>query len=35
MMGEYMHWPKLYLLLSTTRDEKLSKMIEIWKKKHT
>ena len=29
MMDEFIHWPKSYLLLSTTCDEVLSWMIEI------
>ena len=28
------HWPKSYLLLTTTCDETLSWMIEIWAKLH-
>jgi hypothetical protein len=33
-MDEFIHWPKLYLLLSTTCDEILSRMIEKWMKNH-
>ena len=33
-MDEFIHWPKPYLLLSTTCDEILSRMIEIWMKNH-
>jgi hypothetical protein len=33
MMGEFIHWPKPYLLLSTTCDEIVSWMLEIWMKK--
>ena len=32
MMDEFIHWPKPYLLLSTTGDEILSWMIVIWMK---
>ena len=32
MMDEFIHWPKPYLLLSTTCDDILSWMIEIWMK---
>ena len=34
MMDEFIHWPKPYLLLSTTYDEILLWMIEIWMKIH-
>ena len=34
MMDEFIHWPKPYLLLSTTCDEILSWMIVIWMKNH-
>ena len=34
MMGEFIHWPEPCLLLSATRDEILSWMIEIWMKCH-
>jgi hypothetical protein len=34
MMDEFVHWPKPYLLLSTTCDEMLSWMIENWMKNH-
>jgi len=30
MMDEFILWPKPYILLSTTCDEVLSWMIEIW-----
>jgi hypothetical protein len=33
-MDEFIHRPKLYLLLSTTCDEILSWMIVIWMKNH-
>jgi hypothetical protein len=31
---EFIHWRKPYLLFSTTCDEMLSWMIEIWMKNH-
>jgi hypothetical protein len=34
MMDELIHWPKPYLLLSTTCDEILSWMINIWMRNH-
>ena len=34
MMDEFIHWPKPYLLLSTTYDEVLSKMLGTWMKSH-
>ena len=34
MMDEFIHSPKLYLLLLATCDEILSWMIEIWMKNH-
>jgi hypothetical protein len=34
MMDELIRWSNLYLLLSATCDEILSRMIEIWMKKH-
>jgi hypothetical protein len=34
MMDEFIHWPKPYLHLSTTCDEILSRMIEIWRKNY-
>ena len=34
MMDELIHWPKPYILLSTTCDEIQSCMIEIWIKIH-
>ena len=34
MMDEFIHRPKPYILLSTTCDEILSWMIEIWMKNH-
>ena len=34
MMDEFIHSPKLYLLLSATGDEMLSWMIEMWMKGH-
>jgi hypothetical protein len=35
MIDEFIHWPKLYLLLSSTCDETLSSwMIIIWMKNH-
>ena len=34
MMDEFIHWSKPYMLLSTTCDEILSWMIEIWMKIH-
>ena len=33
-MDEFIQWPKPYLLFSTTCDEILSWMIEIWMQKH-
>jgi hypothetical protein len=33
-MDEFLHWPKFYLLLSSTCDEKLSWMIRIWMNNH-
>ena len=30
MMDEFIHWHKLYLVLSATRDEILSWVIEVW-----
>jgi hypothetical protein len=33
-MDEFIHWPKPHLLLSTTCDETLSWMMEIWIKYH-
>ena len=33
-MDEFIHRPKPYLLLSATRDEILSWMIEMWMKNH-
>ena len=33
-MDEFVHWPKLYLLLSSTCDEILSWMIKLWMKNH-
>ena len=34
MADEFIHWPKSRLLLSTTCDEILSWMDEIWMKNH-
>ena len=34
MMDEFTHWPKPYLLFSTSYDEILSWMIENWMKSH-
>jgi hypothetical protein len=34
MMDEFIHLPKPYLFLSTSCDETLSWMIEIWMKYH-
>ena len=34
MMDEFIHWSKPYLLLSTTCDEILSWMFEIWMTNH-
>ena len=34
MMDEFIHWPKPYLPLSVTCDERLLRMIEIWMKNH-
>ena len=34
MMDEFIHWPKLYFLLSTACDEILLWVIEIWMKDH-
>ena len=34
MTDEFVRWLKRYLLLSATRDEILSWMIEIWMKNH-
>jgi hypothetical protein len=34
MMDEFMHWLKPYLPISTTCDEILSWLIEIWMKNH-
>ena len=34
MMGEFIHWPKHYLLLFATCDKILSWVIEIWMKNH-
>ena len=31
---EFIHWPKPYLLQSTTCDEILSWIVEIWMEKH-
>jgi hypothetical protein len=33
-MDEFIHWPNPYLLMSTTRDEILLWMNEIWMKNH-
>ena len=33
-MDEFLHWPKPYLYLSTTCDELLVWMIEIWVENH-
>ena len=35
MMDEFIHWPKPHLLSSTTYDEMLLWMIEIWMKNHS
>jgi hypothetical protein len=34
MMDEFIHWPKPYLVVSSTCDEIFSWMIEIWMKNH-
>ena len=34
MMDEFIHWPKPYLLLSTTCDEMLPWMTEVWMRNH-
>jgi hypothetical protein len=33
-MGEFIHWPKPYILLSRTCDEILSQIIETWMQDH-
>ena len=34
MMDEFIYWSKPYLLFSTTCDEILSWMLEVWMKNH-
>ena len=34
MMDEFIHWPKPYLLLSTTCDEILPWMLTFWMENH-